>query len=184
PPWPADPARGRAGTGPFRTHRGCHRRPRQGYQGHMGNLAALSDESFDIIFNPVSTVFVEDLDPVWRECARVLRPNGRLMTGFVNPSFYLFDHEALEESGDLRAVHRLPYSDLESLDEETLSAQLEAQVSLEYSHSWEKQIGGQCRAGLAIADLYEDDWDEKSTGLQGVMPLYAATLAMKLDLPI
>jgi hypothetical protein len=33
----------------------------------------------------VSTLFAPELDPIWAECGRVLRPGGVLMTGFLNP---------------------------------------------------------------------------------------------------
>ncbi|MCB1206860.1 MAG: class I SAM-dependent methyltransferase [Verrucomicrobiae bacterium] len=148
-------------------------------QGDMADLSEFKAGAFDLVFNPVSNVFAESLEPIWRECHRVLRPGGRLLCGFMNPAFYLFDHEWLEETGEPRVIHRLPYSDLESMDEETLSEQLEAQLSVEYSHSWEEQLGGQCAAGLAITGFYEDDWDEESTQLQGWMPMYAATCAVK-----
>lgn len=148
-------------------------------QGDMADLSALDSESFDLIFNPVSNVFAADLEPIWRECHRVLKPGGRLLCGFMNPAFYLFDHEWLEETGEPRVIHRLPYSDLDSLDEDSLSAQLEAQVSVEYSHSWEAQLGGQCQAGFAIIGFYEDGWDEESTRLQSWMPMFAATCSEK-----
>ena len=149
-------------------------------QGDMADLTGLSDGVFDLIFNPVSNVFAESLEPIWKGCHRVLKTGGALLTGFMNPCFYLFDHEELEASGQLIVKHRLPYSDLENGDPEMLSDQLEAQVSLEYSHSWEKQLGGMCDAGLAITGFYEDDWDKESTGLQGWMPLFGAAKAVRL----
>lgn len=149
-------------------------------QGDMADLSELGDGGFDLIFNPVSNVFAERLEPIWNECYRVLKPGGHLLCGFMNPAFYLFDHEVLEETGKLVVKHRLPYSDLESTDFEDLSDQMEAELSLEFSHSWEEQIGGQCEAGFAIAGFYEDEWDEESTGLQGWMPMFAATKAVKL----
>lgn len=148
-------------------------------RGDMADLSAIESESFDLIFNPVSNAFAENLEPIWRECHRVLKPGGQILCGFMNPAFFLFDHEVLEETGELKVVNPLPYSDIESADEEMLSGQLEAQLSLEYSHSWEGQIGGQCDAGFAITGFYEDDWDEESTGLHGWMPLFAATRAVK-----
>ncbi len=148
-------------------------------QGDMADLSDLGSESFDLVFNPVSNVFAESLDPIWRECHRVLKPGGRLLCGFMNPAYYLFDHDLLEETGEFKVAYRLPYSDLESMDEAILSGFLESQLSLEYSHSWEAQIGGQCAAGLAITGFYEDDWDEESTRLQGWMPMFAATRAVK-----
>ena len=48
--------------------------------GDMRDLSAFADGSFDLVFNPVSNVFSPDLAPVWRECFRVLRPAGLLLT--------------------------------------------------------------------------------------------------------
>ncbi len=148
-------------------------------QGDMADLVEIPSGSIDLIFNPVSNVFAENLEPIWRECHRVLKPGGQLFCGFMNPAFFLFDHEVLEETGEFRVIYPLPYSDIESADEELLEEQLEAQLSLEYSHSWETQIGGQCAAGFAITGFYEDDWDEESTRLQGWMPMFAASRAVK-----
>lgn len=153
-------------------------------QGDMADLAAFGDESFDLVFNPVSNVFTAELAPIWRECHRVLRPGGRLLAGFVNPCFFLFDHRALEEEGRLDVRHRLPYNDYDHADAEALAEQLDAGLSIEHSHSWEAQIGGQCRAGFAVTGFYEDDWDADSSGLQGWFPLFAATCAVKWANPL
>jgi Methylase involved in ubiquinone/menaquinone biosynthesis len=59
--------------------------------GDMRDLSAFADGSFDLVFNPVSNTFCPDLAPVWRECFRVLRPAGLLLTGFTNPDLYIFD---------------------------------------------------------------------------------------------
>ena len=149
-------------------------------QGDMADMSVLPSDSFDLIFNPCSTPFVEKLEPVWKECHRVLEPGGHLLTGFLDPAFFLFDHEILEETGELVVKHKLPYSDLESSDEDRLSDQMEAQLSLEFSHSWEEQLGGQCDTGFAIVGFYQDDWDEESTGLQGWMPIFAASRSVKI----
>ena len=148
-------------------------------QGDMADLSVFEEESFDLIFNPVSNVFCKDLAPIWKECHRVLRPGGRLLSGFMNPDFFLFDHYEAEETRELIVKYKLPYCDLDSLDEETLSAQLEAQVSLEFGHSWEDQIGGQCKAGFAIHGFYEDNWDDESSVLNQWMNVFGATLAIK-----
>ncbi len=148
-------------------------------QGDMADLGEIPSGSIDLIFNPVSNVFAENLEPIWRECYRVLKAGGQMFCGFMNPAFFLFDHEVLEETGEFRVIYPLPYSDIGSADEELLEEQLEAQLSLEYSHSWEEQLGGQCAAGFAITGFYEDDWDEESTRLQGWMPMFAATRAVK-----
>ncbi len=148
-------------------------------QGDMADLSAFDSGTFDLIFHPVSNVFAPSLDTVWRECHRVLRPGGRLLSGFMNPCFFLFDHYEAERTGEWTIRFRLPYSDLDGLSEKALADHLGAQVSLEFSHSWEEQIGGQCAAGLSIRGFYEDGWDDESSGLNRWMPLFAATLAVK-----
>ncbi len=84
-------------------------------QGDMADLSQFQDETFDLIFHPVSNVFVEDVTPVWRGCYRVLKEGGRLLAGFMNPMFFLFDHEEVEKSGIFHAKYSLPYSDLKMI---------------------------------------------------------------------
>ncbi|MDH5676750.1 MAG: class I SAM-dependent methyltransferase [Myxococcales bacterium] len=147
--------------------------------GDMADLSSFEDESFDLIFHPVSNVYVRDVRPVWRECHRVLRPGGRLLAGFMNPAFFLFDHQELEAGGPLQVRYALPYSDLHSLPPERLERQLREGVALEFSHSLDHQIGGQLESGFTIGGFYEDRWDEHATPLNRYMPTYIATLAIR-----
>ncbi len=133
-------------------------------QGDMRDLSVFPDASFDLVFNPCSTCFVEALEPVWREVARVLRPGGALLAGFTNPWYYLFD-EAAFERGELRVTNKLPVRELRG-------------NMIELSHSLEEQLGGQLRAGLMLADLFEDTWSEWGA-LQGVANPFIATRAVK-----
>jgi len=148
-------------------------------QGDMADLGRFGDWSFDLVFHPVSNVFAAAVRPVWRECHRVLREGGRLLAGFMNPAFFLFDHEALDRGEALEVRYRLPYSDLADLPAERLERLQRGRVAFEFSHSLEEQIGGQLEAGFRLEGLYEDDWDAESTRLQGVMPMFLATLARK-----
>ncbi len=150
-------------------------------QGDMADLSALPDNSFDLIFHPVSNVFAEDIRPVWKECHRVLRHGGRLLVGFMNPAFFLFDHEDAERDGKLEIKYSLPFSDLKSLPPAKLAAIQEKGYAYEFSHSLEEQIGGQTAAGLLIADLYEDNWNDEATPLNKFAPMYIATLSRKLS---
>ena len=45
-------------------------------RGDMADLSQFPDDSFDLIFHAVSNVFVPDVEQVWRECYRVLKPKG------------------------------------------------------------------------------------------------------------
>ncbi len=148
-------------------------------QGDMADLSVFSDASFDLIFHPVANVFAPDLNPVWQECARVLRPGGRLLAGYMNPAFFWFDHDEGEKSGKWEVKYPLPYSDVKSLPPERLAKLVEANDILEFGHSLDDQIGGQLRAGMVVTDLYEDDWSDEATPLNKYGPMYIATLARK-----
>lgn len=51
-------------------------------------LAALGADVFDYIIHPWSNGYVDDVRPVWKECARVLKKNGLLLAGFAIIGFY------------------------------------------------------------------------------------------------
>ena len=47
------------------------------------------DESFDMIFHPVSNCYVKDVLSIWKECYRILKRNGELLAGFDHYINYL-----------------------------------------------------------------------------------------------
>ena len=131
-------------------------------QGDMADLSRFEDESFDLIFHPVSNVFSQHILPVWQHCARVLRPGGRLLSGFMNPNFFMFDHDVVDNGGPMEVRFALPYADIESLSERQIMERQQRGEALEFSHTLESQIGGQLDAGLLLAGFYEDYWDTQS----------------------
>ncbi|MFH1572033.1 MAG: class I SAM-dependent methyltransferase, partial [Gemmatimonadota bacterium] len=110
-------------------------------EGDMRDLSAFADGRFDLIVHPVSNTFVPDVRPVWREARRVLRPGAALLAGFDNPVLHLFDEQACDR-GELRVVHRLPYSEAESLSTEAIEARRCRGAPLEFGHTLADQIGG------------------------------------------
>ena len=98
--------------------------------------------------NPFSTCFVPDVRPVWREAARVLRPGGALLAGFVHPVLFTVD-AALLAKGELRLRHRIPYSDLTSSGPEERARLVPPGTPLEFGHSLGDLLGGQLDAGLS-----------------------------------
>lgn len=129
-------------------------------QGDMRDLSALADASFDLIVHVCSNCFCPEIEPVWRECHRVLRDGGDLLVGFINPSFFLFDWEEEDDPPVIRFP--LPYSDRDSLSEERYRKHLAKEEPLLFSHSLDEQIGGQLAAGFALIGLFEDGWKENS----------------------
>ena len=150
--------------------------PLRTVEGDAADLSVFADESFDLVFNPCSTVFMPDVRAVWRESARVLRHGGILMTGSMNPVHYMFDLFKMDE-GILEVAHAIPYSDLTSLPTEDLDEQIEKGLPVEFGHSLTDLLGGQCAAGLMITDLYEDYMLESP--LHKYHPSYIATRAVK-----
>ena len=45
----------------------------------------------------------------------MLRPGERLLSGFMNPDFYLFDHDDLDRGGPVQVRFSLPFADTEHL---------------------------------------------------------------------
>jgi SAM-dependent methyltransferase len=145
-------------------------------EGDMADLSMFADESFQLIYHPVSNLFVPDVRPVWREAFRVLRRGGVMLAGFLNPAFYIFDLE-LAERGVLEVKHTLPYSDADSLSEEERERRIAAREVFEFSHTLTDLIGGQLDAGFLLAGLYEDHHRTQAQAKH--MPTYIATRAIK-----
>lgn len=124
-------------------------------QGDMRDLSRFADASFELIFHPVSNLFVDDVTKVWKECRRVLKKGGVLLAGFCNPITFIFDIEEWEKDR-LEVKYKIPYSDLEQLPKDQLQKRMAENEPLEYGHSLENQIGGQLDAGFAITGFYED----------------------------
>ena len=146
-------------------------------RGDMADLSRFADESFDLVFHPVSNLFAPEVRPVWAEAFRVLRRGGSLLAGFLNPAVYIFDQELADRSGELRVRYALPYTDATSLDEEERRQKIDGGEPLEFSHTLEDQIGGQIDAGFLIAGFYEDRHHDDPIAAH--MPTFIATRAIK-----
>jgi len=144
--------------------------------GDMRDLSRFASESFDLAFNPCSVCFIPEVETLFAETFRVLRPGGLLMCGFVNPARFIFD-EAKLDRGHLDVRHSLPYSDETHLNAEEKNRLHSDAEPLMYSHSLEELIAGQLRAGFVLRDLFEDRSTDEV--LFDFLPVYLATLAEK-----
>lgn len=148
-------------------------------QGFMHDLSAFADGAFDLIFHPVSNSYAPEIEPVWRECYRVLKPGGALLAAFMNPIVYVFDAEA-EARGELVVRHRLPFADVVDRPAVELECIINRDHTVEFSHSFDAQIGGQLQAGFVLTALYEDvDRGPPKTGRSLFFPTCMATRALK-----
>ncbi len=151
---------------------------REGYRieiikGDMSKTLPFEDDSFDIIFHPVSNNYVENVYHIWNECYRVLKKGGRLLAGMDNGINYLF-----EEDEPLKVVNPLPFNPLK-MPKEKLEAMTANGDGVQFSHTLEEQIGGQLKAGFTLKALYEDRDREGGNEIGKYCPQYFATLAVK-----
>lgn len=125
--------------------------------GDMRDLSRFADESFDLIFHPFANCFIDDVKNIWRECYRVLKKKGVLLSGFGNPISYIFDLKEWDDNRNLAVRYKIPYSDIEQLPPKELAEKIKSQEALEFGHTLEDQIGGQIAAGFVISGFYEDN---------------------------
>ena len=154
---------------------------REGYEvqivkGDMTKPLPFADNSFDIIFHPVSNCYVEDVYHVWKECYRVLRKGGVLLAGMDNGLNFLVNDD---RNLPLIIENKLPFNPLENASEEEYQHMVNNLEGIQFSHTLEEQIGGQLRANFVLTDLYEDRDREGSGLLREYAPQYIATRAVK-----
>lgn len=106
------------------------------------------DESFDLIFHPVSNCYIEDVLPVWKECYRVLKKGGILLAGLDNGINYIFNDE------ETAVIHKLPFNPLK--DKQLYEDSIKNDCGIQFSHTIEEQIGGQLQAGFTLTGIYQD----------------------------
>lgn len=121
----------------------------------MSKEFPFKDNSFDVIFNPVSNCYIENIQSLWEECARVITSNGILMTGFVKEEIFMFEPDFQNEDY-LISRHSLPFNPLTDLSEEKLKQKYNEHKPIAFSHTLTEQLGGIIKAGFTITDIFED----------------------------
>lgn len=116
----------------------------------MDRLPMLADAEFDIVVQPVSTCYVPDVRPVYREVARITRPGGLYISQHKQPASLQADTRP--SPGGYELIE--PYYREGPLPAVAGSRHREA-GTLEFLHRWEELVGQMCRAGFVIEDLFE-----------------------------
>lgn len=127
---------------------------REGYsitlvRADMTKPLPFEDDTFDMIFNPVSTCYIEEVGPLWKECARIVKKGGVLMTGIDNGINYIVDGEA-----ETQIVHTLPYNPLK--DPSLMEELKEADAGVQFSHSLSDNLQPLLKNGFTLTDIFED----------------------------
>lgn len=114
----------------------------------MSKPLPFADESFDLIFHPVSNCYVKELQPIWNECYRVLKKGGILLAGGTTAS-----------TTCLRMTMRagccaLPFDP--ALQPCAYEASVKNDWGIQFSHTIEEEMDGQLRAGFTLTGIYGD----------------------------
>lgn len=154
---------------------------REGYainilRGDMTEPLPFSDNSFDLIFHPVSNCYIREVEPIWQECYRVLRPGGVLLAGITQPIVYCFPDDEQSEAA-LTLTYPLPYDPVAEEQRTGKTPEEVAGDGYQFSHSLETQIGGQLKAGLQLTHLIEDR--DRNWNLDKFFPTFIMTRAIK-----
>ena len=129
-----------------------------------------SDATFDLVFNPVSLCYIREVEPVWNEVARIMKPGGILLTGFDTIINFIVDGDERE------IVWSMPFDPLENPAQRAFLEEDDA--GLQFGHSLDEMLGGLLRAGFSIEDLYEDTNGEGRLHEMRI-PTYLAVRAVK-----
>ena len=126
---------------------------REGYavriiRADMTNPLPFDNDEFDLIFHPLSNCYVENPEPIFRECFRVLKPGGILLSGLDNGINYIVNED------ETAIVNSLPFNPLKNPDQ--MRQLTDTDSGVQFSHTLDEQIGGQLKAGFLLTDLYED----------------------------
>jgi len=116
----------------------------------MEDLPMLAAGEFDIVIHPVSTCYVPEIEPVYREVARITRAGGLYISQHKSPTSLQADVQPAQRGYELVE----PYYREGPLPPVAGSPHRE-EGTLEYLHRWEDLIGQMCRAGFVIEDLVE-----------------------------
>lgn len=128
----------------------------------MDDLSMLKNAMFDVVIQPVSTCYVPDVRPVYREVARVLRIGGLYISQHKQPAS--LQAEARPSQHGYRLLE--PYYRQGPLPAVEGSQHREP-GTLEFLHRWEELIGQMCLAGFAIEDLVEPYHGGENSPTQG-----------------
>lgn len=152
---------------------------REGYpiniiKADMTKPLPFEDESFDVIFHPVSNCYIEDVYHVWNECFRILKSGGVLLAGMDNGFNFIVEDFTVRP---LVISNRLPFNPLK-MSEERFRQMAENHEGIQFSHTLEEQIGGQLKAGFLLTDVFEDFNNDPDAISDGI-PAYWASRAVK-----
>lgn len=115
-------------------------------QDDMRDLSFFADESFDLVYQAISLCFVPEVREVYREVARILRPEGLYRVGHCNPATQLVEESSWDGKsyriGERYQGGRLP--------------EIEDDYFVEFRHLLTDMFNGLTESGFVIRGVWED----------------------------
>jgi predicted SnoaL-like aldol condensation-catalyzing enzyme len=125
-------------------------------QGDMRDLSALPGDYFDRVYQPISTLYIPDLQEVYAGVARVLKPGGLYLSDYAVPLLYMAQDKGWDSQGYTLYVIE-PYirgAILETGDGDLNFS--EGTSFSEFHHLLSDIINGLIARGLSIRGLWEN----------------------------
>jgi len=150
-------------------------------EGSMDDLSMLGVGRFDLVIHPVSTCYLPEIAQVFRELARVTRAGGRYLSQHKSPASLQASLEP-GTTGRYELVH--PQRVAGPLPP-ALPSRLREAGTHEFIHSLTAILGGICRAGFSIEDVFEPEHVEAGAAIgsfghrAGFLPPYVRILARR-----
>ncbi|MFZ0376436.1 MAG: class I SAM-dependent methyltransferase [Solirubrobacteraceae bacterium] len=148
----------------------------------MLDLSQLHGAGFDLVYQPVSALYVPDVPALYREVARTLRPGGYYHVQHWNPVQMQVAERRPWDGTAYRLVHPQGTGEPIAWDH-GLDENGDAAVSWNWIHPLGSLIGGLCRAGFVLTRFAERGHGDlrRPPGTQqhlaGFVPSFFAVLA-------
>lgn len=150
-------------------------------QGDMTDLSCFENETFDLVFHPISNHYIADVTLVWKEAYRVLKSGGLLLSSFFNPVVFIADHSPQDmKEGIIRPRFTLPYADVKDLTDKELQQKIDDKQALVFGHTLQDLLGGQLDAGFLISHYTEDMQPNLRFVIDKYLSTFMATRAVKM----
>jgi len=160
----------------------------------MSDLSRFGAESFDIVWQCHSLVFVRDVDKVFREVGRILKPGGTYVTSTMHPTTLRLYGRYTGAGWQPRTSYfddqAMPYTDDGDVTWQFGRISVVA-PTIEFGHRVETLVNGIASAGMVIDGLWETspgDFDLEATPgsdehLESLFPAFMQIRARKLFKP-
>ncbi|WP_324715329.1 class I SAM-dependent methyltransferase [Carboxydochorda subterranea] len=125
-------------------------------EGDMCDLGALvgAGRVYDLVYQPVSSDYVPDVNVVYREVARVLRAGGQYLVTHWNPIYWQLDEQW---TGGYRVVLPQKPGDRRVQEQWEIDGRKVPVGTVTFFHPLDDLVGGLCRAGFVIEAFREGD---------------------------